>query len=163
MNLFFQALVSRFLRENLAGCDLVDQYALKGMMVYATGFNSQQRTRPTPRPDYVVKRQGKIAAVLDAKYRDLWQLPLPRDMLYQLAIYALSGISGGAATIVYPTMSSAATEQRIEVQEPLGGKFLGRIHLRPVRLLELADAVAMEGTESKRTRARLANQIAFGA
>ena len=58
MNAFFQALVSRFLRENLPGYSLRDEHGLKGMMRYNPAHNPRARRSPTPRPDYVVMQQG---------------------------------------------------------------------------------------------------------
>jgi 5-methylcytosine-specific restriction enzyme subunit McrC len=111
MNRFFQALLSRFLREHLEGCEVEDECRFKGLFRYDPARNPRGWQAPVQKPDFVVRRYRKIVAVLDAKYRDLWERPLPREMLYQLALYALgqSGMKRRAA-ILYPTMETAARE-----------------------------------------------------
>ena len=122
MNAFFQALVSRFLRENLPGYTVRDEHGLKGMMRYNPKFNPQGRQSPTPRPDYVVTQQGAIRSILDAKYRDLWVKPLPREMLYQLVVYAICHEDCQQSSILYPTTDALAKESRIDVK-------IGRAHV----------------------------------
>ena len=131
MNAFFQILVSRFLRENLPGYAVRDEHGLKGMMRYNPKFNPQRRQPPTPRPDYVVTQQGAICSILDAKYRDLWEKQLPREMLYQLVVYAISHRQRPQSSILYPTTDAKAKEARIDITDPLFGKFLGQVCLRP--------------------------------
>lgn len=158
MNRFFQALIGRFLADHLPGFEVREEHALTEMMRYLPGLNPRRRRSPTPRPDFVVKKGTATVCLLDAKYRDLWERELPRDMLYQLAIYALSQPRPSTATILFPTASTAATPAVVEIRDPMGTGVLGFVELRPVILAELVRA--LRGSDA--TCEALANQLAFG-
>ena len=162
MNAFFQALVSRFLRENLPGYTVCDEHALKGMMRYNPNFHRPKWKSPTPRPDYVVTQHGTIRCILDAKYRDLWVKPLPREMLYQLVVYAISHHQCSQSSILYPTTDSLAKEARIDITDPLFGKHLGQVCLRPVLPLLLEKLVTSKTSQARREREAYARRLAFG-
>ena len=160
MNRFFQALMERFLRENLHTFDVKAEHGLAEMMRYMPGLNPRRRRPPRPRPDFLVSREGKVAALLDAKYRDLWERDLPRDMLYQLAIYALSQPKAATAAILFPTIIADATAAVIEIRDPVRAGALGYVALRPVALGELLEAVRVDSDPDRRIR--LAKKLAFG-
>jgi 5-methylcytosine-specific restriction enzyme subunit McrC len=162
MNAFFQALVSRFLRDNLPGYSVRDEHGLKGMIRYNPKFNPQRRRSPTPRPDYVVTQQGAIRSILDAKYRDLWEKQLPREMLYQLVVYAISHRQRPQSSILYPTTDGKAKEARIDVTDPVFGKFLGQVCMRPVHLPTIVELVATQTSQGRRNREAYAKYLAFG-
>ena len=162
MNAFFQTLMSRFLRDNLPGYCVRDEHGLKGMMRYNPKFNPQRRQSPTPRPDYVVTQLGAVRSILDAKYRDLWEKPLPREMLYQLVVYAISHRQRPQSSILYPTTNARATEARIDVTDALVGRTMGQVCLRPVLLSLLEELVTANTSQVRRERAAYARQIAFG-
>lgn len=146
MNRFFQALISRYLHEHLPDHTVRDEHRLQGMLVYDEQRKPKQRRSPTLRPDFVILQGTRITAMLDTKYRDLWEESLPREMLYQLVIYAISREAGGRAAILYPTLNPVAQEACIEVRDPLTGGRRAEVILRPVDMLRLARIVASPST-----------------
>lgn len=163
MNIFFERLVTKFLQKNLRGASVHPQYGLAGVFEYLADYNPRGRQAPRPRPDILITQQGHVAAVLDAKYRDLYAEPLPRDMLYQLTVYALSQESDRRAAILYPTLEEGAKEARIAVRDPLNRAKRGEVILRPIRLMELVGVLGQPLSPAvSRGRARLAQQMAFG-
>lgn len=144
MNMFFQALLSKLLHEFLDGYEVRDEYSLHGMFAYTPGFNPRRRKAPNPRPDFAVMKGNEVVCLLDAKYRDLWENPLPREMLYQLAVYAVSGKSNNTSKILYPTMNESARVQKIDIMNPTTGAKYARVVLQPVLLLKLAELIASE-------------------
>lgn len=163
MNTFFQTLLSRFLKDNLADCTVRDEHGLKGMMRYNPAFNPQRRQSPTPRPDYAIMRRGQILSLLDAKYRELWEKALPREMLYQLVVYAISHQHQLQSSILYPTTNPLAKEARIDVTDPVYGRHLGQVCLRPVNLSRIEELVSTNTAAARRERAAYAKQLALGA
>jgi 5-methylcytosine-specific restriction enzyme subunit McrC len=162
MNRFFQSLLCRFLRDNLPDYTLRDELRLRKMMQFVSGFNPHNRGAPTPRPDFIVLRGTQQVAILDAKYRDLWERELPSEMLYQLAIYAVSH-ERRSATILYPTTDSAAKEARIGVTDPVFGRQIALVCLRPVHVGVLENLI-MSGRSAAEERARwdYAKRLVFG-
>jgi len=164
MNRFFQALLSRFLYENLRDHAVRDEYRLKGMMSYLPMYNPKRRKSPTPRPDYAIERDGRICALLDAKYRDLWEKDLPRDMLYQLCIYAMSQKECRQATILYPALDRLAKEARIEVKDPIYGGEQAQVILRPVNLVKMNALLSSpDSITNEKARQALAQSMVFGS
>jgi 5-methylcytosine-specific restriction enzyme subunit McrC len=162
MNRFFQSLLSRFLRDNLADYSIRDEFRLRRMMQFVPGFNPRSQRAPTPRPDLVVLHGTQQVAILDAKYRDLWEKALPREMLYQLAIYAMSH-EKRAATILYPTTATTAREARITVADPLLGKQMALVCLRPVDMGVLKRLITSgHSAVNQRNCRTYAERIAFG-
>jgi 5-methylcytosine-specific restriction enzyme subunit McrC len=164
MNRFFQHLLSRFLHEHLVGFDVRDEHTLRHVLAYASAWNPKRRAAPAPRPDFAIQRAGRTEALLDAKYRDLWETQLPREMLYQLALYAVSQPGDRSVAILYPTANASATEQRIDIRDPMTARRRATVCLRPVRIDVMEDLLASPSTAETRAQcSRMAMQLAFGA
>jgi 5-methylcytosine-specific restriction enzyme subunit McrC len=163
MNRFFQALISRFLHDHLEGCEIQDEYWLRDLFSYNPELNPRRRRAPTQRPDFLIRHNRQITAILDAKYRDLWETSLPREMLYQLALYAL-GQTGDKrkAVILYPTLTGEASDQAIYLHDPSTGVPQAQVILRPINLLELESLLRSSDKESGRRKVNLAHQLSFG-
>lgn len=122
-------------------------------------WNPQGRRAPQPRPDFAVRAPDRPIILLDAKYRDLWARPLPREMLYQLAMYATSGAGDPLAVILHPAADAGAEEARVDIRDVVTGAGRGGVALRPVPLERLAELVR-EGTPEAREAE--AQRMAFG-
>ena len=132
------------------------------MIQYQPAFNPQRKRAPTPRPDYVVKQKDSIRAILDAKYRDLWETKLPREMLYQLVVYAISHPEHPESSILYPTMNPHAREARISVTDPIHGNHIGQVSLRPLNLERLQTLVSDSTSNGRHQREIYAHDLTFG-
>ena len=164
MNRFFQALVGRFLAENLPGYTLREEFQLHHTIMYDPDHPPKKnRQSPTPRPDFVVLEGRKIVAVLDSKYRDLWERDLPRDMLYQLAMYAVLQGGTSTATIIYPTISDSAREVHLVIREFLSEEKKARVVLRPLNVNQLVQLLLDENRGGQiRERENQAHHLVFG-
>jgi len=142
MNAFFENLVGRLFVNCSDGYSLKEQFSLHNLFMYTPGFNPNRRKSPTPRPDFALMVDGKVLKVMDAKYRDLWARTLPSEMLYQLSIYALSGIGNGTATILYPSINDIPIVQKIDINDPISGSKLASVIVQPINLMKIAQFVS---------------------
>lgn len=161
MNRFFQALVLRWLRDNLPECQVLDERALRGLLRYAPAANPKGRKAPRPRPDFAVRPPNGPLVLLDAKYRDLWEKELPTHMLYQLALYATSGAGDSTAAILYPAASDSAVEARVEIRDVVTDVLRGAVALRPVVISRIVELLAR--TDSSPARRAEAERLAFAS
>jgi 5-methylcytosine-specific restriction enzyme subunit McrC len=142
MNIFFQRLVSRFLRENLTDSRIKDQMQVRSLFTYVPDANPRMRSAPALRPDYAYFRGPDLIGFLDAKYRDIWQSSLPTEWLYQLSVYALASPSY-TGILLYPSMAHEARDERIEIRQPITRSHRGPacVVVRPVSMNRLSELV----------------------
>lgn len=159
MNALWQRLLGRVLREWLPNVEVREEYALTDLMTPDPEYSPRRRGRHIPRPDYAVFRRGRLVTFLDAKYRDIWEKGLPREMLYQLALYAAAH-HGGSSAILYPTEHAEAAEERIRIHDLLDESVRGTVALRPVNLQRLEALVgAFPGDRLHAERANFASTL----
>lgn len=147
MNLFFESLVSKLLHSMSDQYSIVDQYRIGPLFNYEPRYNHKNKRSPTPRPDFALLKNGMVVQLLDAKYRDLWDKSLPRDMLYQLAVYAASGIGNQTATILYPAMNAIPSLQQINITNPLTQEHMAKIFMKPINLVQTAHFIENDEIE----------------
>ena len=142
MNRLFQAILGRFLRENLVDATLLEEKSLADVLSWQSGFNPNARRALRIRPDFAVVRRGQPTRILDAKYRDLNALGPTPEMTYQLALYAAANDGTHEATMLYPSLADVP-EQRIRVRtsDGRGDAMYAVVSLRGVNLLTLARLV----------------------
>jgi len=132
-------------------------------LAYHPKYNPQKKRAATIRPDFAIIKDHQVVALLDAKYRDLWEKSLPRDMMYQLAMYAFSQETPGTATILYPTTNQDAQEAWINVQHPISSNRLAKVVLRPVNLLAIEELINTPNTAYvNREKLNFAKKMVFG-
>ncbi|WP_224250282.1 McrC family protein [Hyalangium gracile] len=98
MALLFERFVTRFLQEHLREEEVSSQTSLHGL--YRVVQPSSGIGVPLPRPDMLVRRNKKVVAVLDTKYRDLAARGITREILYQMSVYAVAYAGGQEAAPV---------------------------------------------------------------
>lgn len=138
MNRFFESLVEKLIKDFVPDYSLREQFQLNEMFSYEAGFNPRRRRSPTPRPDFALMTGNKVVKLMDAKYKDLWEATLPRDMLYQLAIYALSSEGDQTSVIIYPSSNDLATTQKIVINDPTNNDKMGTVLLKSLNLNKVA-------------------------
>lgn len=161
MNRLWQHVLARVLGEWTDGVEVKEEFGLRGLFQRHVAFPFRRQV-PTPRPDFAVFRQGRLQTFLDAKYRDLWATSLPREMLYQLALYAMAQ-GKGAAAMLYPTDAPDAAEQRLDIRDPATSAIRASVALRPVALSALESLISSPATTARaNARRAFAEQLVSG-
>ncbi|MFM7836488.1 MAG: hypothetical protein ACKPJD_32230, partial [Planctomycetaceae bacterium] len=67
------------------------------------------------------------------------------------------------SSILYPTVNPQSKEARIEIREPVSGRHLGQVCLRPVLMQQLEQLVAGNNASATMAdRIAMARSLAFG-
>jgi 5-methylcytosine-specific restriction enzyme subunit McrC len=143
MATLFERFVARFLSDHLPDHDVLTQEKLH--QLYAVVRSGPTLKAPRPRPDLVIrrKRDGRTVGVFDTKYRDLWATKLPREILYQMSVYALAWSERGGedvpAVVLYPVVGGDRPDMELSLR--VRGAASRRIILRAVDWASAAAAL----------------------
>lgn len=161
MNRFFQRLLSRFLRENLADGQVEDERSIRTMLTYDPAANPRRRAAPALRPDFAVFRCQMLRFYADAKYRDVWVNGMPMHWLYQLHAYA-GAAPDRLSIMLYPSEDPTAQLERIVGRPPAGDGPSTAIVLRPIHLATIAEVISSPWAGTRTSRQAVAQEMVWG-
>ena len=130
----FERFVARFLTENLPDHEVLTQAKLRHLYRVVRGGPALKA--PRPRPDLIINRKSDRATigVYDTKYRDLWSTRLPREILYQMSVYALAWSESRGqdvpAIVLYPAVDGEHPDMEMTLR--VHGASPRRIILRSI-------------------------------
>lgn len=151
MNKFFEDLIAKFLKASLENYVVYHPYSFSNMISYIPEYNPKNhKIKKNIYPDFVIFQNNKCFAVLDAKYRDLWNKNLPIKWLYQLCVYSLHPIAERKSFIIYPTTEEGVEEAKIEVKNPITNKAYSTVILKPVRIPKLIEVIKSNDSKLKK-------------
>jgi 5-methylcytosine-specific restriction endonuclease McrBC regulatory subunit McrC len=122
MSAIWERFLERFLHNYLpSGVQVMPQRTLRHLYRVAAAPSGWRP--PRPRPDLVLAHRGTPQLVIDAKYRDILARGLPREILYQMSVYALawSTQAGGVPAVAICPSGSKPAEAWLTVHPPQGG------------------------------------------
>jgi 5-methylcytosine-specific restriction enzyme subunit McrC len=153
MNRLWQRIIARVIGEWQDDSVIREEFALRGVF-RRSPESPRARAVPRLRPDFAAFINGRLTMFVDAKYRDLWERPLPPEMLYQLSIYAMSQ-SGRTAAMLYPTHDELALEERINIEDPVTESRRATVALRPVSLRTLEELISASPSARRQAQRRV--------
>jgi 5-methylcytosine-specific restriction enzyme subunit McrC len=160
MNIFWQRLLEQFLSENIRDATVRSQASLSDALRYQPYANPLRRKNPPLRPDFVVIQKNRVVAVLDAKYKDLWEKPPDASWLYQMAVYGSAFKERAEAVMLYPSIRKGPKDQRLEIRNPTTRTVFGTVVMRPVDVPLLVSIIL---ANDKRMGQKLVEELVFGA
>lgn len=123
MATLFERFVARFLGEHVPqGMGTIDAQVPLTHLYRAVKGPGAPKT-PKPRPDLMLKRDGRVQMVLDTKYRDLVARGITDGILYQLSVYGMafgaSEVAGSVPVVaLYPPATAPAEDVVVELCPP---------------------------------------------
>ncbi len=131
MNRLFERFLTRYLQAHAPpGIEVISQEIRGDVFAYLE--NPAGWKPPMIRPDLVFRRQGRIVAIGDAKYRHHREQPPDTTELYQLLTYGLAyGMPKPRQVVLFYPLESGAVERPAQLSfAPDGAE--GKVHIRLV-------------------------------